>query len=458
MPDILSPPPATTAKLLTQPDTLVVGCGLAGLLAAVFSARQGHSVRLLYQGQGALGLGGGTIDVLGAIPGQTCALKSPLDGLAPLPEEHPYRIAGEAAVTASLHAFAALTAELNLPHTFRTDETGRPLNTPVLTAAGTAKPSCMVPPTMTMSGLAPGTSGDILIIGFAGLKDIYPHLMAQGFARLRYLAGRPLIPLTLRCPSMLCPEHFAPHARLRDLSTLDLARYLDTPEGLHWLTERLAAVHPLTPNTTILLPPILGTAPNARIHAALEAALGCHVHEILTPPPSVCGLRLRTALFAELARLNVSLTANAAITGYEADGDRCTALLSSMGGRTLRWPASRFILATGGIYGEGITVRPDSVTDAIFPHAALFPALTPRSPDWSQPDAYPSPQSPGHAFARLGMRVNEHFQPLNAQSTPLFSNLVAIGRALGGYDHAAEKSGNGVALISAFVTAAGQAI
>lgn len=445
MPDAISTPSA--------PHTLVVGCGLAGLLAAIFTARQGHAVRLLYRGQGALGLGGGTIDVLGALPGQTCALKSPLDGLAALPEEHPYRLAGEAALTASLHAFAALTAELGFPHTFRTDEAGRPLNTPVFTAAGTAKPSCLVPPSMTMAGLAPGTSGDILIIGFAGLKDVYPRLMAQGFARLRSLADRPLIPLTLRCPAALCPDHFAPHARLRDLSTLDLARYMDTPEGLHWLTERLRAAHPLTPDTTILLPPILGTAPSDRIHAALEAALGCHVHEVLTPPPSVSGLRLRTALFAELARLNVSLTANATVTGYEAEGDRCQALLTSMGGRTLRWPAERFIMATGGIYGEGITVRPDSVVDAVFPQAALFPDLTPRSPDWSQPEAYPGPDAPGHAFARLGARVNGRFQPLDAQGEPLFSNLFTVGRAIGGYDHAAEKSGNGVALVTGFEVA-----
>ena len=44
-------------------------------------------------------------------------------------------------------------------------------------------------------------------------------------------------------------------------------------------------------------------------------------------------------------------------------------------------------------------------------------------------------------------------RPLGKDGNPLCSNVFFIGKTLGGYDHAAEKSGNGVALSTALFAA-----
>lgn len=435
---------------MNDADVLVVGSGLSGLLSAVFAARRGHAVRLLYRGHGAIGIGGGTLDVLGYAPGVPCALVDPLENLTRLPADHPYSLAGPATVREALNAFLDLTAQCGFAHTAqRTGDVFR--NTTLLTSAGTAKPSCIVPPTMTMTGLQ--ERGEVLIIGFEGLKDIHPRLMVQGFSRLKSLKDKRLTSVTLNCPPDLCQLSGA--LRSRDLSTLDLARYFESPQGYAWLAERLRAQLTAAPDAVFLLPPVLGLSPSAELHAQLERDLERPVHEVLAPPPSVTGLRLRAMLLAELARLGVSVVANATMTGARINGGRCEALTTDMAGRTLDWSAKQFIIATGGIYGEGLLVSPDSVSDAIFADAiALTPALNPSMPDWSGPQAYPDVNGgQSHGFARMGAAVNADFQPLDASGKPVCANVRYVGRAVGGYDFAAEKSGNGVALVSAFVAA-----
>lgn len=435
---------------MNDADVLVVGSGLSGLLSAVFAARRGRRVRLLYRGQGAIGIGGGTLDVLGYAPGVTCSLAAPQDGIPKLPADHPYSLAGSATVTEALNAFLELTAQCGFPHTVRR-EGDRLCNTTLLTSAGTAKPSCVVPPTMTMTGLQ--QRGEVMIIGFEGLKDIHPRLMVQGFARLKSLKGKRLASVTLNCPPDMC--QLPGSARARDLSTLDLSRYFETPHGFAWLADRLRAQLTAAPDAVFLLPPVLGLSPSTTIHQQLEAALEHPVHEVLAPPPSVTGLRLRTMLVTELARLGVSVVANATVTGATMANGVCESLSTNMAGRTLHWPAKEFIIATGGIYGEGLIVTPDTVRDAIFADAvALNPNLNPSLPDWSGPVAYPAVNSgESHGFSRMGAAVNAEFQPLNASGSPLCTNVRYVGRAVGGYDFAAEKSGNGVALASAFVAA-----
>lgn len=67
------------------------------------------------------------------------------------------------------------------------------------------------------------------------------------------------------------------------------------------------------------------------------------------------------------------------------------------------------------------------------------------------PDAGDAP--PSHGFALLGPDVDAKLRPLGKDGNPLCGNVFFIGKTLGGYDHAAEKSGNGVALSTALFAA-----
>ena len=70
-------------------DTLVIGSGFAGLMAALVSANQRKKVTLLTCGSGSLSLNSGVIDVLG-YDEQHHYVECPNEAIASLPAEHAY--------------------------------------------------------------------------------------------------------------------------------------------------------------------------------------------------------------------------------------------------------------------------------------------------------------------------------------------------------------------------------
>ena len=77
---------------------IVIGAGLAGLVAANRLASAGVGVTLLAKGIGGLQLGQGTIDVLGYSPDRVTNPILTLSAIASARPEHPYAAIGAAPV------------------------------------------------------------------------------------------------------------------------------------------------------------------------------------------------------------------------------------------------------------------------------------------------------------------------------------------------------------------------
>ncbi len=410
-------------------DILVVGSGMAGLMAAIVASGQGKRVTLLSRGCGSLNIGSGCVDVLGYVNGQPVE-GQPLEALDSLPERHPYRLVGKEGVEEALKTLCAVSARHGAPL-----EAAANGNRRVPTILGTLKPTCLTLP--SCRGELLETAASALVVSVEGLKDSHPALVTSQLRRYPHLAAVTWHEAHLENP--------IPGAH-RNLSPLDIARYVESPEGTAWLAAGLRKALRATPADVVLLPPVCGLSNAA--WEAVAAAVPVPLVEMPTLPPGVGGLRLYTALKSELQARDVDMVENALVTGAECDGKHCAALVAETACGRRRFAARAFVMATGGFMGGGFLSSPGEARETVFglPVLQADGSLLPARPeDWSDQNIFGN-----HAFASAGVMVNAAMSPLRIDGTPALNNVFFAGRSVGGYDFASEKSGNGVAVATAW--------
>ena len=408
---------------------IVVGAGVSGLLAACFAADRGHEVKVLAYGLGALTVAGGIIDLFG-YDEHGSLISDPLKHIETLKKPHPYALLGAERVNEALEAFKALTAEQNYHYLGDGHH-----NQKVPTAIGSFKPSCLIPP--SIDGQIIFERPKILVVGyfFGDAKGIDIQEVI-----LDWPTGR----------------------AYRDVSALDLARDLETSVGqLNFINQLKGKCGP---DTTLIIPPILGERPElaAGIQEHIEQELNTKMVEVSAIPPSVTGLRLDHLLRRACEQRHIEIIDKAQVigfTGLKADAPKdmpheyskvrgiCQSLITGGYGREREYSADAFIIATGGVFGSGLVSAMGKMYEPIFDLEIPVPA---EQKDWSHQYLFCGKPQP---FAAYGVAVNEHLQPidpLDPQEQVLLHNVQFVGRSLRGYDFCFEKSGNGVAVTTAY--------
>ena len=396
---------------MSHHDVVVIGAGLAGLTAAVRLAEGGARVLVLAKGIGATHLSPTTIDVLGYAPDR---VDRPRDALGGLPEGHPYSLVGSEAVAASVEWLKARVAGGSLsPYAYRGSLEENML---LPTALGVPRPSAVVPETMAGGDLR--RSDPLFVVGFRGLKDFHPALLAEMLGR----TGR-----TARSAELdLVPEGRA------DVNSLGYARAFDDPSFRAEVTAQLLGR--LRADERVAFPAVLGIADPHGAWSDLERRLGRPVFEVPTLPPSVPGMRLFAVLREALRRAGGRVILGSVVVGAERDGGRVGALRVRVGLREERRGCDWVVLATGGFPSGGLELdsRWAARETALGLPVAGVPA--PGEPRFS----------PGylddHPMGRAGVAVGSDLRPEGHE------NVLVAGATLAGAEPWREKSGDGISL------------
>jgi glycerol-3-phosphate dehydrogenase subunit B len=398
-------------------DVVVVGLGLAGLVAGLAAVGRGARTLVVGRGYGTLRFRTGTVDVLGYRDGRR--VESPGDEVGELARtapEHPYALAGDA-LAPGLDAVRAAAGAEGLAL-----EGSLAANRLVATAAGTLRPSCLVPASLA----ADWSSGRVLAVGLAGFRDFQPDLVARV---LPEAAARHGIELTCRTMTVHLPA-----SGRRHLDGMELARRF---EDAAFRRELVAALRGHLDGATLLaMPAVLGLRRAAEVGAELSSALGVPLVELPSLPPSVPGVRLELALAAALRRAGGTVQVGpSARVGPESGPVGWVELAGP--GHPLRVPAGRVVLATGGLASGGLEVTIDE--DIVEPAAGL-PVR--REAGALYGTGFLAPD--GHPAHRAGVRVDAAMRPVGENGEPLRQNLFAAGGLVASADRARERSADGV--------------
>ena len=406
-------------------EALIIGGGFSGLIAAIVSAARGKRTAILTKGAGSLSIGGGMIDLYGYTY-EKKAVNKPFEAIRLLSSRHPYTLVGEDNIRTSLSFFQKLTCDNNYPYSSSDDA-----NSWLPTAIGSIKPTFLRPAEVNPNVLK--EAEQIIVLGISGLKDFYPALIVRGLKNRNRYSGKEFKICLMKNP----------YSSERDLNALDVARYIDREEGLEWFMREFGKRVPK--NSVVLTPDILGAKPSAAVKKRIEDEIGAKCIEIPAMPPSVLGLRLRQLLINELKRHKAEIIEVAEVVRADVEGKRCTAIYTIAPDKDRKYSAEKYIVATGGFFGGGCIAAPGKAWESIFKIDLCAPK---NQEEWSGYELFGGRP---HPFASMGVMVNNKLQALGADGETLMENVHFIGRTLGGYDYGFEKSGNGVALATAYV-------
>ena len=388
-------------------DVIIIGGGLAGLMAAAVATSRKQKVTVLTYGSGSLPLASGAID---------------FGSLENLPAHHPYKKIGTNNLTAAAKFLIDIAAQANLPYVGTVSK-----KIPIVTAVGTLKYSALVPESMNAGNL--DNKKKIFVVEIKGLKDFYGAMIADNLKKY-------------------FPNKIFEVAKIdlhllggRDITCMDAAQLLSDNEQP--FANELKALN-ASKDDAIIIPPILGVAGNFS-RDVVQTQIRAQIIETTCLPPSPPGIRLQRAFMKHLQASGVRFFENSKVVRGVTDGKKVTGVVVENAVREKVFPARKIILATGGFYSGGITMRDfDQPREPIFDLPVFFPT---GADNWSNPKLFSDkPQG----FSTTGILTNDNLNPINAGGKVLFDNLHVVGANLGGVDKIFERSAGGIAIASAY--------
>jgi glycerol-3-phosphate dehydrogenase subunit B len=402
-------------------DAVIIGAGLAGCSSALAVIKSGKKPVILSRGLGNLYSSSGYIDLLGYYPvTERKPLLSPVLSLQKLMDErpaHPYTITGIDIIKEAFSYFLTVSKDMGLPYCGSIEK-----NILMPTAVGSLVPTTFFPKTSEINIF---DFEKIVVTGIRELIDFFPAYCASN---LEVHRGRKIDFLRVELGLKMD----------RELNSYDIALFMEQKEIRDIFIKQLKSIEK---GSLILVPAVLGVKKWKEILSHIEESLQCKILEIPTLPPSVMGYRLGEALLSYLKNKGVNIIIGNGVDYFKGNKYIEEVGITGASGRIKKFRGKSFILATGGILGEGLSVYPQEIKETVFNLPVLNPSPTSTENFFNLE---------GQPLSYTGVKVNNNLQPVDTSGKIMFENLFVAGATLYGYDPFLEKSGNGVALVTGY--------
>lgn len=393
-------------------DVIVIGMGLAGLMAAKTAADAGQKVLIVGKGTGSLCLFSHSIDLLGGLPNHEKRGEFLSRWIREHPL-HPYAKMNAAKIEEALSSFLSLFPP---PYSFQNFDHRNSL---LPTGAGTLRPTYLIPETMAPGILCQERAG--LVVGFQGFKDFYPGYVAH------HLKWRSV---TVRLPEL--PR--------QEIAAAALARLMEKKS----FRERigLEIKKEMKEGGLVGFPAVLGLTNPMEVKRDLEEIVGAEIFEIPTLPPSIPGYRIFNRFKGWLISKGATLILGNPVSKVSLKGKTCSAIHVSTPPLYTSYEADRFILATGRFVGGGLLADKDKIREPLFGFEVEQP---PSREEW-----YGRSFFSDHPIHSSGIMTDSQFRPVDRRGTLLLENVWIAGTILAHHNSIVEKSREGIEIATGY--------
>jgi len=409
-------------------DVLIIGSGMSGLAAAHFAIQKGLSCAVASTSAGCMGFAPGTLDLCSVHPVKPITYHdSPqiaIDNLIKDKADHPFAKIGIENILSAWNDFGSYLETSPLKYSFDVDE-----NVNIITAAGTLKPSNMVPQSLRNNADVWSEKIKTLIIDISELKNFSAKQVTENLKE-RWTT---LDAATISIEDLI---------EQKEIHILKLCSLLEKEDFCLSFCDKIK--EKLNGHMALGLPEICGFTETASVLKSLENELKVKVFEIPGPPPTGTGSRLLQILRDDLINKGVEMYIGHTFKNlsYENGLIKEIILKGLVDEKTIE--AEHVILATGRFFGGGLIAESHGVREALFD---LPVRVSENRDDWHMDSLL---GAPGHSLNSCGIDTDALCRPLTKGNSLLYDNLYAVGSILANQDWVREKSGTGIAVSTAW--------
>ena len=405
-------------------DVIIIGGGLASLVAGIKLRRQGLDVIIVSAGQSALHFSSGSLGLLSTFRGQH--VRRPLDVVDRLPETHPYtKVGGRAAVERYLTEAHSIMGQAGIRLKGQITQ-----NHFKLTPFGVLTPAWLtLEDHLTVEDPDSIPWHSVSLIGIKGFLDFYPEFIREGLnekgvdctvseVTLSEFDILRLNPTEMRAPNI---------ARILKNDTID--RYA------------MAINSHIGDAEIAIVPAVIGMNSYEPVER-LREKVNCELFFVATTPTAVPGIRMQIQLQHYFKKLGGWYLLGDQVVDGTFDHGRLTSV-NTANLRDTSLQADQFILATGSFFSHGLRATPTRIVEPIFDLDVDYPD---DRMQWYNRDVFGE-----QPFMKIGVTTDRSLHCCRG-GNPI-RNLHAIGGIVGGSEPLHEGTGAGTALATAlFVT------
>ena len=403
-------------------DTVIMGGGLSGLVCGIALAKRGQRVTIVASGQSTLLFNGGSMELLGQIDGKT--VTAPLDAIATLPEDHPYRKIGADRIAALADQAQSLLADAGI----RVEGTSA-ANHWRITPMGVAKPAWLTLKShVRIDDLDKLPCKRLALMCVRGFFDEPNGMLANGLRELGF---------EVETIEFTTDDITALRRSPSEMRASSLAKRLVSNTSLQRVANQINA---LAVNADmVLMPSVLSDEDSID---TLQSMVNKPLRLVATLPPSVSGNRMQALLRHYFQMLGGTYLMGDSAVSATLDGDCLTSVTTAkLGDMPLK--ANQFVLATGSFISRGLIADYERVYEPIMD---LDVDADADREQWTRFGIL-EPQ----AYTRYGVKTDSELRCMKQGKT--IQNLRAIGSVLSGHDAIKMCDGTGVSLLTALAAA-----